>query len=687
MGLAGIHGVDVRPVTGSIIVRCHDGQMASSQLLTRIRSFLKGLHGRKTLISESDHTSFSIIRKPRGSFRLSGFYLFNALGLTLYMGYALFRRVLLKSPVPQTPLSLTGVVAIAGSIPLFWRAIADFRAGKRLGLFPFLTTASLVAVFSGEALAALEILWVLSIGMLLEETVTERARRGIRELLQVVPERAIVLVDGHELDTTTQNIRPNQTLVVYAGMKIPVDGAVLKGEALVDTAHMTGRAQPEHRGPKDEVFAGTRVVQGMLQIRADRLGEETYLARIRRLVEQSVSQPTLIEKRADRLARRLTKLGLAATGLTLVFTGSISRAFSVMLVMACPCATVLAASTAVAAALTRAARGQVLIKGGGYLEQVPAIDLICFDKTGTLTVDVPGVKTVFSRAPRRHTDGIVEMAASAEIHATHPVAAALLQEAQNRGLWPERPDHTDISIGRGVRAKMADETIIVGNAEFLESNRIGVNYFKRRAAQCRISGETVLYVARNGRLQGMIVLENAPRPGLFDLLKDLRLRGIKRLDVISGDAAPVVSSLSATHGFDHYRGDLLPEEKARFVEKLEKQGYRVMMVGDGVNDALVLSKATLGVAMRAGGSEAAIEAADIALLKSDLYDLVFVRDLAEHTLGVVEQNFWIATGTNLLGIALAASGWMSPIMTGSLHIIHSLGILMNSSRILAWKPS
>jgi cation-transporting P-type ATPase C len=682
-----IRSAEIRPVTGSLIVRYSQESMSRVDLLQTVQESLKEVLQRPFKALAEPRPIPRAKRRNGKPSRALGYYLINGILLSAFMGFLLIRRVIYRSSLSQHPLSFTGVGAMFGVIPLLWHAIGDLRRKKRIGLFPFLSAAALMAVFTGEALAALEILWVLSLGMLLEEYAAERARNSIRELLEVAPDKTLVLRGNAEMETASRDLQMGDTVVVHAGMKIPVDGTVLRGEALVDTSQITGRARPRLCRAKTLVFAGTRVQQGTIFVRADKLGEETFLARIRHLVETSLSQPTEMEKRADILAARLTKLGLGATLFTLLFTRSFSRAFSVMLVMACPCATVLAASTAIAAAIANAARHHILIKGGAHLERIPAIDTICFDKTGTLTTEKPSVTAIVPRAPRQDPNRVLRLAAGAEWHAVHPVAETLKAEARRRDLEPARPDDTEVFLGRGVLALFGEDTVMVGNGAFLESKGVKVNYFQKRAAAFRSMGQSVLYVARNGRLQGLIAVDNTPRPELSAALDGLRSRGASALVLISGDSEPVVRNMALAYDFDDYGGDLLPQEKSSLVKGMVKKGKNVMMVGDGVNDALVLSHATVGVAMGAHGSEVAVEAADITLMKSDLKDLLFIHDLAEQTLGIVEQNFWLATLTNVLGIMLAIPGWMPPVLSGSLHVGHSLGILMNSGRLLKWEPS
>jgi cation-transporting P-type ATPase C len=356
-----------------------------------------------------------------------------------------------------------------------------------------------------------------------------------------------------------------------------------------------------------------------------------------------------------------------------------------MLVMACPCATVLAASTAVTAALANAARNHILVKGGLHMEMVGKADCFCFDKTGTITAEIPEVIEVIPRTPTQTEAQVLATAAIAEIHNEHPMARAVVDAASRHGVEPEPHTVCEFVLGRGVMAKTNGAEIIVGNERFMEDFDIRVNYFKSRARKRIQQGHTVLYVAKNRKLQGVIVVANSVRPNAKAVLDWLRDDGVSSLYLGTGDTRPVARDIALSLGFDDYRAELLPEDKAFYVDRFEEEGKRVVMVGDGVNDALALSKATVGVAMGAGGAEVAMEAADIALVDSELERLVTLRQLSRKTLRTIEQNYYLATSTNVLGIFLGAAGWLTPVMAGMLHILHTLGILINSSRLLNWK--
>jgi cation-transporting P-type ATPase C len=610
----------------------------------------------------------------------------HLVAITGYSAYLLVRRLIFGSAVSQGPLSLTGVVAAVGSFPLMRHAWQDLHERRGISLFPFLAGTCLLAIIMGEAFTALEVIWISGLSMLLEDYVTDRSRRAIREALQVTTRNAFVLVQHREKEIPAEEVRPGDTVVVHTSEKIPADGVVLRGEALVDEASITGRAGLELRTVNHRVYAGTIVHQGLIYVRAEKVGEETYLNRILQLVQDSLANRAPAEKTADVLAARLVRLGALATVGTAFVTGSFIRAFTVLLVVSCPCASALAASTAVSAALANSARRSILIKGGLYLENVGKADCFCFDKTGTLTIGQPRVVEVVPRTARQDPARILALAAAAEVHNTHPLAVAIMQEAKTRGITVPAHAVCEFVLGRGVRARMRGETILVGNAQFMEDSDVDIAYFAKKAMRLVEEGHTVVYVARTGSLQGIIGVANAVRPGTAGVLDWLKGDGVSSLCLITGDTEPVARALARDLGFDNHGATLLPEEKAMFMERLSREGRRVAMVGDGVNDALAISKADIGIAMGAGGAEVAIEAADIALLDSNMERLITLRQMSKQTLRVIEQNHWLAVSTNVAGVALGAAGAITPIMGGLLHIVHTLGIMLNSSRLLGWEP-
>lgn len=553
-----------------------------------------------------------------------------------------------------------------------------------MSLESFLGGTAVAAVAAGEAGTALEVLWIHSGAGLLTSWITERSRQAISEIMRISDPQVFMLVDEVEVAVAADSLTVGALVAVHTDERISVDGQVARGSALVDESPITGRAEFALRQAGDPVFAGTIVREGWLHVRAERVGKATYLAHIFQMVEESLENKAPIEGVADQLARTLVNLGFVATTGTLLLTGSLWNAFTVMLVMACPCATALAASTAVNAAINRAARRHILIKGGRYLEEIGKAEVVCFDKTGTLTTGRASLQTIVSVEDGMDAT-LLEWAAAAEGHSRHPLALALVSHAKASGLTLSSPDLSESFLGMGVRAVWIEDKseILVGNHKLMDRFHIPMGA-AHGALDSLPADHTVVYVAKNGNLLGWLVFSQQLRTDAHAVITQLRETGVTQTLLVTGDENPVAQTLATSVGLDSCYASVLPEEKARLVTKFGHNGHAVIMVGDGVNDALALAKADVGVAMGAGGSAVAIEAADIALVRDDLRDLVFTRSLSQQTLRVVHQNFWIATGSNVIGVMLGATGQLSPLAAGLLHIVHTLGVLANSSRLLRY---
>ncbi len=581
--------------------------------------------------------------------------------------------------VVATPFSLVAAISLFAALPLLKEAYEDIKA-RRFSLQSFMSVTLLAAIFGGEAMAAFEIIYILRGGMLLEEWTAERSRREIHKLVELDVKNAYVLVDGLELEVALSDVREGDTVVVRSGEKIPVDGVVVFGMAEVDEALINGRSEPAVREEGDGVFANTLVEKGRIGIRVSAMGGNTYIARVLAKVEASLAQKSPSEIAADKLASRLLRLGTVLTAGTFLLTGSVLRAFSVMIVMSCPCATVLAASTAISAGIARGARENILIKGGQYLENVSQSTVFCFDKTGTLTTGKPVVSAIYL-AKGVDEATLFEHAALAEYRNTHPIAKAIVAYAKSIGVAPEASWHCDVFPGLGVKASCDTARVFVGNEKFFLQQKLSVDSLKALAQGHLEAGETVVYVASDKEVLGCIAFAHEVRQGTGEMLKALRARGVKHLVLLTGDAPSVAEAFATTYGFDGVYADLMPEEKAQIVQSLKKEYGKVVMVGDGVNDTLAMSQADVAIAFACGGSEAAIEVANIAITDSNPADIVKLYDLSYKSLRVVNQNYWIGTGTNLAGVGLAAVGLLSPVAAGAIHLGHTVGIMANSSKI------
>lgn len=602
--------------------------------------------------------------------------------ISAVMGTVFVRTTILGLTVAQTALSPLGLVAIGASFPLLAKGVRQARE-RRFTLESFLGASCVAAVAAGQALTAFEVLWINSGAELLKAWITERSRKSISEILQVTSHHTFVLVDGVEMEREVRDLRTGDVVVLHTGEKVCVDGDIVDGEALLDESPISGRPDFVHREVGGEVLAGTFVRQGVIRVRARAVGDRTYLARVLAQVEDSLENRAPIEGVADRLAAATVKVGFLATGATLVLTGSLWRAFTVMLVMACPCATVLAASTAVSAAMSAAARRNILIKGGRFLEEIGKADIVCFDKTGTLTTTEPVLARIVCIGTEEKE--LLRLAVSVEAHNHHPLAQAIKSEAMRRDIQPIPHTVCEYYLGMGMRAEFSGSEVLVGNRKLMDRYAVAVGAVSGKVSALRKRGYTVLYVARGHLVEGVLAFENMIRPECGQVVARLRENGVRRAVLVTGDEPNTALALAGRLGIEECHASVLPEDKAVLVETLRGSGASVLMVGDGINDALALARADVGVAMGAGGSEVAVEAADIALVNDDLGGLVYVHSLSQATMRVVKQNFWIATGSNLLGVALGAGGILSPVMAGLLHIAHSLGVMANSSRLLRYE--
>ncbi len=601
--------------------------------------------------------------------------------LSCYSLYIFVSETFLGVTIASSPFSLVAIVSLFAAVPLFKESWESVKQGK-FTLQTFMSGTLLLAILFGEATAAFEIIYILRGGMLLEEYIAEKSKKEIHKLIELDIKKAYILVDGVELEVDLSEVEEGDIVVSRSGEKIPVDGFIVQGSAEIDEALINGRSEPAFKQSGEEVFANTFVQKGRIQIKVSATGANTYISRVISKVELSLLEKSPSELEADRLAARLLKLGTALTAGTFLLTGSYIRAFSVMIVMSCPCATVLAASTAVSAGISRAAKEGILIKGGEYLEKVSQSEAFCFDKTGTLTTGKPVVNKVVLGL---HVDEktLFEFASLAEYRNTHPIANAILEHARHIGAFIDEGYASEVVPGLGVKAVKDREVILVGNKKFLSNNRISVEDFEDRADEFLSDGESVAYVSFGKEILGFITFKHEVRVGTTKMLSDLRRRGVKHLVLLTGDDDKVAKSFAKEYGFDEVYSNLMPEDKADIIDKLQEKYKNVVMIGDGVNDTIAMSRAAVAVSFASGGSEAAIEVSNVAITHSHPEDVVNLYDISKKSLKVVNQNYWIGTSTNLIGVGFASVGLLSPVGAGAIHLGHTIAIMANSSK-LTW---
>lgn len=597
-------------------------------------------------------------------------------------GYALYlvvKETLLSVAVVSTPFSLTAAIAFFAALPLLKEAWDDVK-NKRFSLKTFMGFSLLGAIFGGEAVAAFEIIYILRGGMLLEEYTAERSKKEIHNLLCLDVKKVYILIDDVEMEVDLDAVSIGDIVVSRSGEKIPVDGVIVEGKAEIDEATINGRSEPAFKQIGDDVYANTIVHKGRIYIKVSATGAQTYLARIISKVENSLLEKSPSELAADRLAAKLLKLGTVLTAATYLLTGSFTRAFSVMIVMSCPCATVLAASTAISAGIARGAKQGILIKGGEYLEKVAQSEVFCFDKTGTLTTGKPVIVDMHL-SPHVSEEMLFEYAMLAEYRNTHPIARSIVEKGRTLGFTCKEDEHAEILPGLGVKLHAEWAMVLVGNKTLLRHHKLSIKPFESFAKEHLEKGRTIVYVSLDQKILGAFAFEHEVRAGTKEMLEGLVERGVKHLVLLSGDEEKVAHAFAQEYGFNEVYANVMPEGKADVIDALKTKYQNVVMVGDGINDTIAMSRADVAISFASGGSEAAIEISNIAVTKSDPMDILNLYDLSQKSLHVISQNYWLGTGTNLAGVGLAGLGLLSPIAAGAIHIGHTVGIMANSSRL------
>jgi cation-transporting P-type ATPase C len=466
---------------------------------------------------------------------------------------------------------------------------------------------------------------------------------------------------------------------------LAVDGVVVDGEGVVDQAAITGEQLPIAVLPGTGLHAGSVLLRGRLVVRATAVGRDTAIGRIIARVEQAQDDRAPIQTVGENFSRRFVPTSFALAGLTLLLTRDVRRAMT-MLLVACPCAVGLSTPTAISAAIGNGARRGILIKGGAHLEAAGRVDAIVFDKTGTLTLGRPVVTNVVSFDDDWTPEQVLAYAASSEIHSRHPLAQAVIRSTEERHIEIPPHEECEVLLGQGMRVRGDGRTLLIGSRELLRQQGVSVS---RRAhdwvRRLQRATETPLLLAVDGSLVGLVSLRDTVRPDSRPVLDALRADGVKRIVLLTGDHPDTAAAVAAELGIDEFRAQVLPEEKQDVVRELRAQGYTVAMVGDGTNDAPALALADIGIAMGVGGTDVAVETADVALAGDDLSTLLELRDLGRRTIGLIGENYGLSIAVNAAGLLVSAAGVMSPVVAAILHNASSVAVVSNSSRLIRYQ--
>ncbi|ENK0837933.1 cation-translocating P-type ATPase [Clostridium botulinum] len=574
-------------------------------------------------------------------------------------------------------------IALCGA-PIIIGAIKGLITEFDIKADVLVSMALIASVIIGEIFAAGEVAFIMQIGALLEELTVAKAQAGIEKLVHLTPRTARIIRGNKEEIIDAKKVQVGDILRVLGGETIVVDGIITKGQTSIDQSVMTGESMPVDKSLGDEVSSGTVNQFGTFEMKAIKVGEDSSLQRMIRLVQSADAGKAKIVGIADRWATWIVVIAVTAAILTWIITGEIIRAVTILVVF-CPCALVLATPTAIMAAIGNATKYGILVHEGDALERLSKVKKIIFDKTGTLTYGKPEIVTVKSFSDSYTDEDLYEVLASAELRSEHPLGKAVVECFRQTGNISTEPEKFTMLPGRGVLAKVNGEKIFAGNEKLMKDNHISLKDEVLKEAKSYLSkGSTIIYIAIDNIMVGFSALSDTLRKNAPYMIGNIKALGITPV-LLTGDNAEAAGYISNKISISEVKADCLPEDKLDTIHDIQIGGELVCMVGDGVNDAPALKKAYVGIAMGGVGSDIAVDAADIALVSDDISQLPHLFELSKKMMTTIKINLSFSMILNFAAIILAITGVLNPIVGALVHNAGSVLVIINSALLLKWK--
>ena len=601
--------------------------------------------------------------------------------LLIISGIAVIGSLVQWNPLP---FDLAWIAIVLCGIPIILEAVIGLVTAFDIKADVLVSLALIASVCIGETFAAGEVAFIMQLGALLEDITVARARAGIEKLIHLTPQTARVIgTDGRESVVPVDQVQIGDLLRVLPGEGVPVDGIIQSGETSINQAVMTGESMPVDKTVGDEVSSGTVNQFGAFEMKATKVGEDSSIQRMIRLVQSADAGKAKIVGIADRWATWIVVIALSAAALTWLFTGEIIRAVTILVVF-CPCALVLATPTAIMAAIGNATHHGFLVREGDALERLSAVKVIAFDKTGTLTYGAPEVVAAVSSGEPYSDEELYRLAASAEQLSEHPLGKAITACYRKHHTEPlDTVSDFQMIPGRGVSVELSGKKVAAGNVQLLQS--LGISFAIPQAAEDHLrQGCTVTYLAVNGRFAGFLALSDTLREESADMIKALSSLSVQPV-LLTGDHENAARAIASQLAIAEVRANCLPEDKLGYIDEFERCGKPVCMMGDGINDAPALKKAQVEIAMGGIGSDIAVEAADIALVDDEVKELPHLIALSRRMMTTIKVNMTFSMVLNFLAIVLAITGVLSPVVGALVHNAGSVLVIGNSALLLKWK--
>ena len=571
-----------------------------------------------------------------------------------------------------------GAVIISG-IPLVYLALIRLIREKWVSSALLITIAMVASLLIGELFAAGEVAWIMALGALLEDWTVERAKKGLKNLIDLTPQTARrVSDDGSETIVSIEEVSLEDRLRILPGEVVPVDGEIVEGTSSIDQSIMTGESLPIDKSIGDDVYCGTMNLYGAIDISATSLGENSSLQKLIDLVKEADNNQAPTQRIADKWATWLVPIALAIAIAAWLVTGDIVRGVTVLVVF-CPCALILATPTAIMGAIGQATKHGVLIKSGEALEKLGGLNTIAFDKTGTLTYGNLAVSDVISLDEDYTSEDVLLMTASAEKRSEHPLAKAIIENVENKSIKIEEAHDFEMIPGKGIKASNSYGEIVCGNQKYLsELNIEESENLQSTLDTLRYEGKASIIVGLNGRTVGVIGLSDMIREDAGDMIESLHKLDTETI-LLTGDHKETADYFASKVGIKDVRGELLPEDKLTAIEDIKKSGRQVCMIGDGVNDAPALKASDVSVAMGTMGSDVAIDAADVALLGDDIGKIPYLKRLSNSTLFTIRFNIALSMLINAVAIICSVLGLLNPVTGAIVHNAGSCLVVLNAA--------
>lgn len=583
------------------------------------------------------------------------------------------------------PFDAAWIAIILCGIPIILEAVIGLVTEFDIKADVLVSIALIASVVIGEDFAAGEVAFIMQLGALLEDLTVAKARAGIEKLVKLTPRTARVLRDGKEILLPAEQVSVGDQLRVLPGETIPVDGHIVSGQTSIDQSVMTGESMPVDKGPGDQVSSGTVNQFGVFEMTASKVGEDSSIQRMIRLVQSADAGKAKIVGLADRWATWIVMIALSSAAITWLVTGEIIRAVTILVVF-CPCALVLATPTAIMAAIGNATRHGFLVREGDALERLSQVTRIAFDKTGTLTFGQPHVVDVQCLEEDSSPEQLYAWAAGAELRSEHPLGKAIVRcYSEERQAQPPQPEEFQMLPGRGVKAVVQGQEILAGNPELLSEEGVSLSEDIRQAAAKHLSqGCTVVYLAVSGRAAGFLALADTLRPDAPHTIAQVKAAGVIPV-LLTGDHSEAAKNIAEQLSLTEVRANCLPQDKLDYIGECQNCNEPVCMIGDGINDAPALKKAQVGIAMGGIGSDIAVDAADIALVNDDIREIPHLLRLSKRMMRVIKYNLTFSMALNFLAIILAMTGILNPVVGALVHNAGSVFVIVHSAFLLRWR--